>query len=156
MNLMELYLMGNYCVATTGVVLIDKDIRKIIEPDTQLTKKTTIKYQKKYKDAQLVVIADLTGHKGYDLQKYGYQIIDRKGMQIYRRITIASVTKNKERTKENIIRTATSLDLIVQNASAPMRINEIERMHSRAEETLLDLIYPRQALLARFFPNKKA
>ena len=144
MNLMELYLMGNYCAATIGVILVDKDIRKIVEHDKQFTEKTVIKYQKKYKDAQLVVIADLTGHKGYDLQKYGYKIIDRKGMQIYRRITIASVTKNKERTKENIIRTATSLDLIVQNASAPMRINEIERMHAKAEETLLDLIYPRQ------------
>ena len=144
MNLMELYLMGNYCAATIGVILVDKDIRKIVEHDKQFTEKTVIKYQKKYKDAQLVVIADLTVHKGYDLQKYGYQIIDRKGMQIYRRITIASVTKNKERTKENIIRTATSLDLIVQNASAPMRINEIERMHAKAEETLLDLIYPRQ------------
>src|SRR3989344_7259172 len=123
MNLMELYLMGNYCAATIGVILVDKDIRKIVEHDKQFTEKTVIKYQKKYEDVQLVVIADLTGHKGYDLQKYGYQIIDRKGMQIYRRITIASVTKNKERTKENIIRTATSFDLIVQNASAPMRIN---------------------------------
>jgi|SRR3989344_8937604 len=156
MNLMELYLMGNYCAATIGVILVDKDIRKIVEHDKQFTEKTVIKYQKKYKDAQLVVIADLTGHKGYDLQKYGYQIIDKKAIQIYKRIIMAAISSNKEKAKENIIEIATSLDLIVQNASAPMRINEIERMHSRAEETLLDLIYPRQALLARFFPNKKA